>query len=50
MEILVKRGADVNHARNDGATPIYISCEKQCFGAVDLLLKNGKKRHRKQPN
>ena len=41
VELLLARGADVNHARNGGDTPLYIACEMGTVPMVQALLEAG---------
>lgn len=41
MQLMIDFGADVNHKKSGGRTPLYLACETGNEGAVRILLKNG---------
>ena len=41
VRVLVEQGADINKAKNDGATPLYIASEKGHVDVVRVLVEHG---------
>ena len=41
VRLLLDKGADVNQARNDGTTALYIVCQNGYVDTARLLLENG---------
>lgn len=39
--MLIRNGADVNHANQDGDTPLMLASQDGYYETVDLLLRNG---------
>lgn len=47
MELLLNRGANINHQDIDGNTPIHFAAQRKCYGGVLLLQEKGAKTHLK---
>jgi len=45
VELLLAKGADVDKARQDGATPLHVACRKGHESVVRLLLESGANPH-----
>ena len=41
VEMLIKKGGDVNIGNRDGITALHIAAEKSHLDVLELLLKNG---------
>lgn len=41
VDLLIRNGADVNHANQDGDTPLMMASQDGYYETVDLLLRNG---------
>ena len=41
VSALLEQGADVDKAKNDGATPLYVASEKGDVNVVSVLLEQG---------